>query len=143
MNKTAKTVLIIVLAVGGAVFLLFMAVVVLGIIAAIAIPHFLKHQSTADSETIARSLLQSMQSASAIYVAQQQVPPDTFSNFLVIDQYVDNPAHTLTLENVKDLINEPDNQLVLESNEFHMVFNDGYEVIYYLNGTDITADFKP
>lgn len=93
------------------------------------------------NDMIAQSLLQSLQSAAAIYVAQQRTTPQTFSNFVVSD----GPAtrfYTLSLENIDastKIFNDKKLTITMEPR-----YNDDNKLkaIYYLNGTEITTTLK-
>lgn len=114
---------------------LAIVIAIIGILAAVAVPKFTNLTNNAQL-SVAQSLLQSLQSSAAIYVAQQRVPPTGFGDFVTDSGAAASPM-TLTLENVKGQLNggatiaDP---LVLE-------FTGGGTATYYLNGTDVTASF--
>ena len=137
-----KKIILITCGVLAGLSVLFVAgMLLIGILAAILIPQMAKSDYNQVNETVAKSLLQSLQSSAAIYVAQQRLLPEKFSDYVVIKGYAQEP-YTLTLDNVSDLINEPDDQSDLNGNSFDIIFKDGYEGTYYLKGTDVTFEEK-
>lgn len=89
-------------------------------------------------EKIEKSLLQSLQSSTAIYVAQQRVPPEVFSDFLVTSGEATEAA-TITLANAQDRIKKIEN---IDSTEMVINFTKGIKATYYLDGTDVTATYE-
>lgn len=88
--------------------------------------------------TLAKSLLQSMQSSTAIYFAQQRVPPDKFSDFLQKSGEVTGSS-TLTLEYIKDKITKIEDTSATQTS---ITFEGSVKATYYLNGTDVTAEYE-
>ena len=116
---------------------LAIVIAIIGILAAVAVPRFTNLTNTAQ-ETVAKSLLQSLQSAVAIYVAQQRVPPVAFADYVTSS----GPAathYTLTLENIN-------NQLAaaptFAASQLSLKFNNGGTATYVLTGSDVTATFN-
>lgn len=138
---SSKKKIIIVCCILGAIVLLpilvITGIIILGIVAAIAIPQFAKTQDRFEQltyeaqQTVAQSLKQSLTSGCAIYVAQQREAPEKFSDFITL-QGPAIEAKTLTLESVKKEIIEPDSQSDLDGKSFEMEFNSGYKVTYIL-----------
>lgn len=87
------------------------------------------------SSFVAQSVLQSLQSGAAIYVAQEKITPDVFSDFTISKGEISRPA-TITLENVDCTVEG------LKTKEMKLSFEPRNEATYYLNGTDITASFS-
>lgn len=115
---------------------LAIVIAIIGILAAVAVPRFMNLTGTAQ-ETVAKSLLQSLQSSAAIYVAQQRVPPSTFSDFVVASGGATG-ARTLTLENIKGQLSGGSATI---ANPLVLKFTNGGTATYYLLGTDVTATF--
>lgn len=115
---------------------LAIVIAIIGILAAVAVPKFINITGKAQ-ESVAQSLLQSLQSSAAIYVAQQRVPPTQFSDFVVASGAASS-THTLTLENVKGQLNG--NSATI-ADPLVLNFTSGGTATYYLNGTDVTAAF--
>jgi prepilin-type N-terminal cleavage/methylation domain-containing protein len=116
---------------------LAIVIAIIGILAAVAIPKFTNMTNTAQM-TVAKSLLQSLQSATAIYVAQQKVPAVNFNNFIVTSGAATG-AMTMTLENVRGQTTAIAGQA---TQTMTLTFNGGGTSTYYLNGTDVTAAYN-
>lgn len=116
---------------------LAIVIAIIGILAAVAVPRFQNLTSQAE-DSVARSLLQSLQSSAAIYVAQQRVPPVIFTDFITGSGQA-NGAMTLTLENVQAQIGGA--YVVPGADQMALTFTGGGVATYFLNGTDVTATF--
>lgn len=87
-------------------------------------------------ESLSRSLHQSLQSAAAIYVAQQRTAPIVFSDFVVSDGVASEPV-TLSLDNVDATAEN------LDTKEMKLTFESGDVAIYHLENTiDVSLTFK-
>lgn len=119
---------------------LAIVIAIIGILAAVAVPKFSDLTNSAQ-ETVAKSLLQSLQSSSAIYVAQQRVPPATFSNYVVSSGSATGQS-TLTLENLTGGGSAQVSGVAgLASTQMTLTFTNG-TAVYYLSGTDVTASYN-
>lgn len=115
---------------------LAIVIAIIGILAAVAVPRFMNLTGTAQ-ETVAKSLLQSLQSSAAIYVAQQRVPPTNFGDFIVASGAASG-QRTLTLENIKGQLTGGSATV---ATPLVLKFSNGGTATYYLTGTDVTATF--
>lgn len=88
--------------------------------------------------SIAHALLQNLQTASAIYVAQQRKPSEVFSDF-VIKEGMPNGASTLSLQNLAPSLKKIDG---IKTTKMTLEFKDRIKATYYLNGSDVTAVVK-
>ncbi len=115
---------------------LAIVIAIIGILAAVAVPRFANMTNTAQN-AVAQSLLQSLQTSAAIYIAQQRRIPTLFSNFIVASGAATG-ANTLTLENVRgQLTGTP----TITANTMTLNFSNGGKATYYLNGSDVTAGY--
>ena len=112
---------------------LAIVIAIIGILAAVAVPKYLDLTKKAE-ESVAKSLLQSLQSAAAIYVAQQRSAPSVFNNYVTAIGTASG-AYTLTLDNINATPAD------LATTAMTETFFSGGVATYYLNGTDVTADF--
>lgn len=113
---------------------LAIVIAIIGILAAVAVPKFTDLTSQAE-RSVASSLLQSLQSAAAIYVAQERRPPVNFTDYVTISGPTTGAA-TLTLENI-DASAVP----TIATTTLTVPFTGG-TALYYLNGTDVTAVYN-
>lgn len=116
---------------------LAIVIAIIGILAAVAVPRFQNLTSQAE-DSVARSLLQSLQSSAAIYVAQQRVPPVIFSDFVATSGAASG-AMTLTLQNVLPQLSGVVGD---GTDDMTLTFTGGGTAEYFLNGTDVTATFN-
>ncbi|MEW5821750.1 MAG: hypothetical protein AB1782_16265 [Cyanobacteriota bacterium] len=146
-NNTVKYIIIGVLGCLGLSALLIFMVIIIGIVASIAIPAFISKSTKPQQviirtdESTARSILQSLQSSAAIYVAQQRDVPEKFSDFLILDGATSG-SQVMTLSHIRSQFSKPDSEYDLDSNVFEMDFYSGLKATYYLKGTDVTADIR-
>lgn len=115
---------------------LAIVIAIIGILAATAVPKFTNLTNRAQ-ETVAQSMLQSLQTSAAIYVAVQRVPPSTFSDFVVASGGATG-QNILTLENVRGQLTGGTATI---SNPLVLKFTNGGTATYYLMGTDVTATY--
>jgi prepilin-type N-terminal cleavage/methylation domain-containing protein len=119
---------------------LAIVIAIIGILAAVAVPRF-TNLTGAAQETVAKSLLQSMQSSAAIYVAQQRVPPINFGDF-VVSSGTASGQQTITLSNLTSGANPQVSGVAgLASSQMTLTFSNGGTGAYFLTGTDVTATF--
>lgn len=116
---------------------LAIVIAIIGILAAVAVPRFSNLTNQAE-ETVAKSLLQSLQSSTAIYVAQQRVPPVNFDDFIVTSGEASGAA-TLSLANVTDRVTNIGGE---GSTAMSLTFQGTGTATFYLNGTDVTAMYN-
>ena len=114
---------------------LAIVIAIIGILAAVAVPKFTDLTTQAE-RSVASSLLQSLQSAAAIYVAQERRPPSVFSHFVTGSGAADAPM-TLSLENIDTTA-----AVVVGATTTLTVPFTGGTAVYYLNGTDVTAVYN-
>lgn len=112
---------------------LAIVIAIIGILAAVAVPKFTDLTSQAE-RSVASSLLQSLQSAAAIYVAQERRPPTIFTDFVTPTGSAAAPM-TLTLENI-DAAAAP----TFAATSLTVPFTGG-TAVYILSGTDVTATY--
>lgn len=117
---------------------LAIVIAIIGILAAVAVPRFQNLTQSAQS-TVASSTLQSMQTAAAIYVAQQRVPPSGFDSFVVATGTATG-SQTMTLQNVMPQLNAAP---TVSGTAMTLTFKPSGGTTptaqYFLNGSDITA----
>ena len=118
---------------------LAIVIAIIGILAAVAVPRFQDLTKQAQ-HTTAQSLLQSLQSAAAIYVAQQRVPPSEFADY-VASGGTATGAMTLTLENISDQLSAAPVYAAGPPATLTLSYSNG-DATYYLNGTDVTAAYS-
>lgn len=116
---------------------LAIVIAIIGILAAVAVPRFSDLTKSAE-ESVAKSVLQSMQSSTAIYVAQQRMPPTQFAHFMAASGDAAG-GQTLTLANVTDRLSAA---ATLAGAKATLNFKGGGTAVYYLNGSDVTAIYS-
>jgi prepilin-type N-terminal cleavage/methylation domain-containing protein len=120
---------------------LAIVIAIIGILAAVAVPRF-TNLTGAAQETVAKSLLQSLQSSAAIYVAQQRVPPVNFQDF-VVTAGAATGQQTITLSNLTSGASPQVSGVAgIASSQMSLTFSNGGTAVYYLTGTDVTAIYN-
>lgn len=115
---------------------LAIVIAIIGILAAVAVPKFTDLTKSAEG-SVANSLLSSMQTSAAIYVAQQRVPPTKFSDF-VTSGTTASTAYTLSLSNVLPRISGAP---ALGATSVTVTYRGGGTAVYTMSGTDISGTF--
>lgn len=117
---------------------LAIVIAIIGILAAVAVPRFTNLTQSAQS-TIASSLLQTLQSSAALYVAQQKIPPTQFDDFVVLSGPVTG-SKVMTLEKVST---QTTSITGINSGTLTIQFKPSGsttpQAVYYLQGTDVTS----
>lgn len=136
-----KTVTIILIILGLVSMVIFTMLLFCAIMAAISVPRFQKLTQEAQV-SIANSIEQSLQTAAAIYVAQQRKPPKKFSDFVILKGHAYG-QYTMTFNNINAQISEPSEQKDLDTNKLEIDFKNSHvKATYYLNGTDVKAEIE-
>lgn len=120
---------------------LAVVIAIIGILAAVAVPRF--SDLAGDAEiTACKKFLKSLQSSSALYVAETGFSPDNFDNFVQDGSGGAGVTPPKTISTFQ-LINSPNITAVNGYNSKNLTVNTktGQIVNYYLNGTDVTATY--
>lgn len=115
---------------------LAIVIAIIAILAAVAVPRM--NDITGDTElTACKKFLNSLQSSSALYVAETGLPPAEFGHFVSNNASVVWPQTLTTFQ----LSNSPNITSIAGYNSTNLVITTktGKVVNYYLNGTDVTA----
>jgi len=132
----SKKFIIIAIVAGGIVSVMFILFIIFCIFAAIMIPQFVK---LSDKMPVANNITMSLNSAEAIYIAQNKKVPKKFSDFVCLTSSPKG-KQVLTLMNLREVIKEPDTEEDLKGNTFEMTFkNAPLRVNYSLEGRRVIA----
>ena len=116
---------------------LAIVIAIIGILAAVAVPRFSDLAGSAE-QAVAESVLSSLQSSAAIYVAEQRQIPTQFADFVVAQGQPVAPQ-TMTLENVVGQLQGGAAPAIADP--LVLTFKSGGVATYTLNGTEVTATY--
>lgn len=119
---------------------LAIVIAIIGILAAVAVPRFANLTSSAE-QSVAESVLQSLQSSAAIYVAEQRQVPGAFSNFVVATGPA-SAGKTMSLQAVTPQLNGGASGASVGTGTLALTFKGGGKATYYLDNTDVTAAYS-
>lgn len=110
---------------------LAIVIAIIGILAAVAVPRFANMTGNAE-KSVAQGLQSSLQSASAIYVAQTKKSPTDFASY-VTTASATTGAYTLSLADIAD----QGYTIGAIANTFQVTFSGGRTATYTSNGADV------
>jgi prepilin-type N-terminal cleavage/methylation domain-containing protein len=118
---------------------LAIVIAIIGILAAVAVPRF-SNLSKDVEKALLEQYLQSLQSAAAIYLAEQGKAPVQFSDYVTSGNA--QTPYTLTTKMLQDSHNfQSITPADMGSSQIQIDMKTGASAVYYINGTDVTAIF--